>query len=86
MDQSATNDLPKGTYSVGEVLFDLQNPEKILQRTVNYILRATLPYEISGQYAAGTIFSEGLVYFHKKWFLYYGTADSFVGLAVSENK
>jgi predicted GH43/DUF377 family glycosyl hydrolase len=27
-----------------------------------------------------------LVYFDKKWFLYYGTADSFVGLAVSESK
>jgi len=85
-DENATDELPKGTYSVGEVLFDLQNPEKILQRTENYIMRPTLPHETSGQYTAGTTFSEGLVFFHRKWFLYYGTADSFVGLAVSENK
>ena len=86
LDETAASDLPKGTYSVGEVLFDLNNPEKVLNRTDNYILKPTLPHEMSGQYTAGTTFSEGLVFFHKKWFLYYGTADSFVGLAVTENK
>ncbi|MDP4292219.1 MAG: hypothetical protein Q8908_14150, partial [Bacteroidota bacterium] len=59
----------------------------ILQRTDTCILKPTLPHEMTGQYVAGTTFSEGLVYFKKKWFLYYGTADSFVGLAVSmDNK
>jgi predicted GH43/DUF377 family glycosyl hydrolase len=86
--KNATNDkaasyLPKGTYSVGQVLFDLNNPEKILHRMDTCILKPTLPHEMTGQYAAGTTFSEGLVYYKKKWFLYYGTADSFVGLAVS---
>jgi len=84
--ENATSTLPKGTYSVGEVLFDLNNPEKILRRTDSFILKPTLPHEISGQYAAGTTFSEGLVFFQKKWFLYYGTADSFVGLAISYGK
>ncbi len=37
----------------------------------------------SGQYAAGTTFAEGLVYFKGQWFLYYGCADSFVALATS---
>jgi predicted GH43/DUF377 family glycosyl hydrolase len=83
---NASTRLPKGTYSVGQVLFDLNNPEKILQRSDTCILKPTLPHEITGQYTAGTTFSEGLVYFKKKWFLYYGTADSFVGLAVSKNK
>ncbi|NWJ52218.1 MAG: hypothetical protein HXX14_15285 [Bacteroidetes bacterium] len=83
--ENAVSNLPKGTYSVGAVLFDLNNPEKIIQRTDDYILKPTLPHEMTGQYAAGTTFSEGLVFFHKKWFLYYGTADSFVGLAVAEN-
>jgi predicted GH43/DUF377 family glycosyl hydrolase len=86
LDENAASDLPKGTYSVGELLFDRNNPEKVLKRTDKYILKPTLPHEMSGQYTAGTTFSEGLVCFHKKWFLYYGTADSFVGLAVSENK
>lgn len=84
--ENASSTLPKGSYSVGEVLFDLNNPEKILHRTDNYILKPTLPHEMTGQYAAGTTFSEGLVFFNKKWFLYYGTADSFVGLAVSQNE
>jgi len=83
---NASSNLPKGTYSVGQVLFDLNDPERILKRTDTCILKPTLAHEMTGQYAAGTTFSEGLVFFHKKWFLYYGTADSFVGLAVSENK
>ena len=86
VNENATSTLPKGTYSVGEVLFDVNDPEKILQRTDSYVLKPTLAHEMTGQYAAGTTFSEGLVFFQKKWFLYYGTADSFVGLAVSENK
>ena len=81
---NAATGLPKGTYSVGQVLFDMKDMEKILQRSDTCILKPTLPHEMTGQYKAGTTFSEGLVYFKKKWFLYYGTADSFVGLAVSK--
>jgi beta-1,2-mannosidase len=76
--------LPKGTYSVGKVVFDINNPEKTLSRSDTCLLRPTLPHELSGQYKSGTAFSEGLVYFHGKWFLYYGTADSFVGVAISK--
>jgi predicted GH43/DUF377 family glycosyl hydrolase len=76
--------VPKGTYSVGKVVFDVKNPEMVIFRSDTCLLRPTLPHEISGQYKAGTTFSEGLVYFHDKWFLYYGTADSFVGLAISK--
>ena len=76
--------VPKGTYSVGRVVFDVKNPETVISRTDTCLLRPTLPHEISGQYKAGTTFSEALVFFHEKWFLYYGTADSFVGVAVSK--
>ncbi len=81
--EDAATDLPKGMYSVGEVLFDLKNMNKVINRTDSYILRPTLPHEITGQYAAGTTFAEGLVFFRDKWYLYYGTADSFVGLAIT---
>lgn len=81
--QKADPTLPKGTYSVGQVLFSSENLETIIARTDTCILKPSLPHEVSGQYAAGTTFSEGLVYFKKRWFLYYGTADSYVGLAVS---
>ena len=76
--------LPKGTYSVGRVFFDPKDLQTILIRSDSPFLKPTLPHEMSGQYAAGTTFAEGLVYFNQKWFLYYGTADSFVGVAVSK--
>jgi len=79
----ADSTIPKGTYSVGEVLFDLDNPEKIIDRTDTCILKPSLPHELRGQYQSGTTFAEGLVYFKEKWFLYYGTADSFIGVAVT---
>jgi hypothetical protein len=55
-----------------------------LRRLDQPFLKPSLSHEVTGQYQAGTTFSEGLVYFKKKWFLYYGTADSFVGVAVSK--
>jgi beta-1,2-mannosidase len=82
--EDATVNVPKGTYSVGKAVFDINDPEKVISRSDTCLLRPTLPHEISGQYKAGTTFSEGLVYFHDKWFLYYGTADSFVGVAISK--
>ena len=39
-------------------------------------------FEKSGQYKDGTVFIEGLVFFKGKWFLYYGCADSLVGVAI----
>jgi predicted GH43/DUF377 family glycosyl hydrolase len=82
-DGRADSSLPKGTYSVGQVVFDINNMEKIVYRTDNYILKPSLPHEVTGQYKAGTTFSEGLVFFKEQWFLYYGTVDSFVGVAVA---
>ena len=82
--EGATNNVPEGTYCGGQVLFDKNNPEKVLERLATPFICPDLPHEISGQYAAGTTFIEGLVYFKDKWFLYYGTADSMVGLAIKE--
>jgi beta-1,2-mannosidase len=80
----AAASLPKGTYSVGKAVFDINNPEVVLSRSDTCLLKPTLAHEVSGQYTAGTTFSESLVYFKNKWFLYYGTADSFVGVAISK--
>ncbi len=82
--EDSAPDLQKGTYSVGKVVFDINNPEKVISRSDTYLLKPTLPHEISGQYKSGTTFAEGLVYYKSKWFLYYGTADSYVGVAVSK--
>jgi predicted GH43/DUF377 family glycosyl hydrolase len=82
--EKADTSLPKGTYSVGQIIFDVNDPEKVVGRSDVPFLKPTLPHEVSGQYQAGTTFAEGLVFFKGKWFLYYGTADSFVGVAVSK--
>jgi predicted GH43/DUF377 family glycosyl hydrolase len=75
--------LEPGTYSVGQVLFAADDPTKLLARTDKPFFQPELPWEQSGQYAAGTTFAEGLVWFHDRWFLYYGCADSRVGVAMS---
>ena len=82
--EKADPSLPKGMYSVGQIVFDRNDPGKVTDRSETFFLRPTLKYETTGQYQAGTTFAEGLVYFKGKWFLYYGTADSFVGVAVSK--
>jgi len=82
--EGATTKYPEGTYCGGQVLFDKNDPTKIIQRMEVPFICPSLPHEVSGQYKAGTTFIEGLVYFKNKWFLYYGTADSMVGLAVKE--
>src|SRR5690606_1883494 len=71
-----------GTYSAGQVLFDKNDPTKVLQRLDTPFLRPMEDFEKSGQYVDGTVFIQGLTYYKSKWFLYYGCADSKVGVAV----
>ena len=80
--EGAGSSTPEGTYCGGQVLFDPQQPERFSKRLKAPFICPSLPHELSGQYEAGTTFTEGLVYFKGKWFLYYGTADSMVGVAV----
>jgi predicted GH43/DUF377 family glycosyl hydrolase len=74
--------IPKGAYAAGQALFDKENPLKVLDRCRDYFLKPEKAFEQSGQYADGTVFVEGLVYFKDNWYLYYGAADSYVGVAV----
>jgi hypothetical protein len=71
-----------GTYSAGQMLFDLNDPCKLLERTDVPFFRPMEDFEKSGQYTNGTVFIEGLVYYKQKWYLYYGCADSKVGVAI----
>ncbi|MGH7671684.1 MAG: glycoside hydrolase family 130 protein [Gemmatimonadales bacterium] len=74
--------LPARVYTGGQALFDARNPLKLIARSDAPFLTPTEPYERTGQYPEGTTFVEGLVSFHGRWYLYYGTADSRVGVAV----
>lgn len=78
----AGKNTPEGTYCGGQVRFDARNPAEVLSRLERPFICPTLPHEVSGQYKAGTTFTEGLVLYKGQWFLYYGTADSMVGVAV----
>ncbi|MEY4629740.1 MAG: hypothetical protein RLZZ595_2066 [Bacteroidota bacterium] len=80
----ADPNLPKGMYASGQALFDKNDPTKFLKRLDQPFMKPDLPHEITGQYKAGTTFAEGLVRFKNQWFLYYGTADSMVGVAISK--
>jgi predicted GH43/DUF377 family glycosyl hydrolase len=71
------------SYSVGEALFAASDPSKVLARADDPVFQPELPWEKTGQYAAGTTFAEGLIFFSDRWYLYYGCADSFVGVAVT---
>lgn len=76
--------LPARVYTGGQALFDARNPIKLLARSRAPFIKPTEPYERTGQYVEGTTFIEGLVPFRGRWYLYYGTADSRVAVAVSD--
>lgn len=73
-------DLGNRVYTGGQALFDSEKPWKLLDRSDEPFLKPEKPFEKSGQYTDGTTFIEGLVYFQDTWYLYYGTADSMVGV------
>jgi predicted GH43/DUF377 family glycosyl hydrolase len=73
--------LPIGTYAAGQALFDKTNPFKLLDRTDHHFIHPDQDYERVGE-VNEVCFVEGWVYFKGKWFLYYGTADSKIAVAV----
>lgn len=75
-------DYPEGAYCAGQILFDAKDPYKVLDRLDKPFFYPEAPFEKSGQYRDGTVFIEGLVFFKNKWYLYYGCADSQVGVAI----
>ncbi|MCW1886666.1 glycoside hydrolase family 130 protein [Luteolibacter flavescens] len=77
-------DLAKGVYTCGQALFDAKDPSKYLTRLDQPFFKPELPWEKSGQYKEGTTFAEGLVLHEGRWFLYYGCADTYVGVASAE--
>ncbi|HLL94276.1 MAG TPA: hypothetical protein VK404_04805, partial [Spirosoma sp.] len=75
--------LPDGAYAGGQLLFDGNNPARLLDRSESYFIRPDQPYETVGQ-VNQVVFLEGMVPFRGQWFLYYGTADSKIGVATAK--
>ena len=72
-------DYPVGAYCAGQLLFDNNDPYKVLDRLDKPFFVPEASFEKSGQYKDGTVFIEGLAYYKKKLYLYYGCADSRIG-------
>lgn len=79
-------DLGNRVYTGGQALFDSNEPWKLLDRCQTPFIKPELPFEKSGQYEDGTTFLEGLVLFMGTWHLYYGTADSMVGVVTAKQQ
>jgi predicted GH43/DUF377 family glycosyl hydrolase len=76
--------LSPGVYTCGQALFDTKDPTHLLSRLDAPFFQPELPWEKSGQYVAGTTFAEGMLFRDGRWFLYYGCADTFVGVATAK--
>ena len=72
---------PAATYALGQVLFDLSDPTAVLARCEQPFLFPEKDYETVGT-TANALFANALAPLGDKWFLYYGTADSRIAVAV----
>jgi beta-1,2-mannosidase len=81
LDVGGDPNLASGAYCGGQALFDKTNPTKLIARLETPFICPDKKYEIEGQ-VNHVCFLEGLVIFKGRWFLYYGTADSRIAVAV----
>ena len=88
----ATHFLGANIYQAGAVLLDLEDPRRVLGRTKNNILEPRETWEMTGQvpnvvFPGGVTVAEtdddGFAVTSSELRLYYGAADTAVGLAVS---
>jgi predicted GH43/DUF377 family glycosyl hydrolase len=63
-------------------LFEKDNPNELIERCKKPVLSVTESWEKYGQ-VPNVLFVEGLVHFKNRWYLYYGAADTYIGLAIS---
>jgi predicted GH43/DUF377 family glycosyl hydrolase len=67
-------------YRVGAALFDLQNPTIVISRTTDYIFEPEADYEKNG-IVPNVVFPCGVVLRDDLVFIYYGGADTVIGVA-----
>ena len=75
--------LNPGVYCGGQALFDAKDLTHLIARLDQPFIRPVCPWEKKGLYGSGTTFIEGLALVHDRWYLYFGCADSFVGVATA---
>ena len=67
-------------YRTGWVLFDKNDPTKVVARAERPIFEPVHDWEKVGQ-VPNVVFVEGLVRDRKRWLFYYGGADKYIGVA-----
>jgi predicted GH43/DUF377 family glycosyl hydrolase len=72
-------------YSTGWVLFDRNEPWRVVARADNPIFSPSTPWEKAGQ-TPNVVFVEGLVRAGNEWMFYYGAADKYIGAAGAVNR
>lgn len=72
----------KTAYATGWVLFDRNDPTKVIARADEPIFRVEREWEKAGQ-VPNVVFVEGMVRDGTRWLFYYGGADQFVGVAAA---
>lgn len=70
-------------YRVGLALLDRDHPEKLLIRAPGWVFQAEAAFELEG-FVPGIIFPTGLLRRGDELWMYYGAADTSIGLAVAE--
>ena len=73
-------ELPVFTYAAGQALFESAKPYKLIDRADTYFIRPDRDFERVGE-VNEVCFVEGLVELDQYYYLYYGTADSKIGVA-----
>jgi predicted GH43/DUF377 family glycosyl hydrolase len=81
LDTGGDPSVGKGAYCAGQALFDKNDPTTLIGRLEKNFMRPEKEYEVTGQ-VNQVCFLEGLVPFRNRWFLYYGTADSKIAVAI----
>lgn len=69
-------------YSVGWVLFDKNDPTKVLARSEKPIFSVEKEWEKTGQ-VPNVVFVQGMVRDGNRWLFYYGGADKYIGVATA---
>jgi predicted GH43/DUF377 family glycosyl hydrolase len=75
----------KMTYRLGVALLDLRDPTKVLKRQPEFILEPELDWELKGD-VNNVVFTCGALLFGSELWVYYGCADTVIGLAKADVK
>ncbi|ANQ53725.1 glycosidase [Thermosipho sp. 1063] len=76
---------PRNIYRLGFMLLDLNDPTKIIKRSQEPILEPKEEWEIFGG-VPNVVFSDAMVRYKDKYYIYYGGADNYIALATIDTE